>query len=253
MSTSEGLAGLLDVVARLRGPGGCPWDQAQTLSSLRHDLVEEAGEVLEAIERGIDDDVRDELGDALFLVLLLAQVAADEGRFTIDDVAQAASAKMIRRHPHVFGDATEPPDWQALKAAERGGPGSLLDGVSEGLPSLRRAMALGDRAARVGFDWPDPPSVRRKVDEELDELDRAVADGDPGPVAEELGDVLFSLAQLGRHLGAPADDALRAANRKFDRRFRGVETHLSARGVPLQEADPDTLEAAWAAVKESEP
>jgi len=252
MDGRRGVAGLIDVVARLRGPDGCPWDRSQTLHSLREDLVEEAGEVLEAIEQGSPEAVRDELGDALFLVLLLAQVASDDGWFDLDDVAQAAIDKMVRRHPHVFGDATEAPDWHALKAAERPGPPSLLDGVSDGLPPLRRADKQGRRVARAGFDWPDTASVRMKVGEELDELDEAIASGEAGAIEEELGDVLFSLAQLGRHLDTPADGALRSACRKFERRFRGVESHVAAAGHTVEDVDPATLEAAWAAVKETE-
>lgn len=252
MSERPPITTLLDVVARLRGPDGCPWDRAQTLHSLREDLVEEAGEVLEAIEHGTPEQLRDELGDALFLVVLLAQVASDDGLFDIGDVARAATDKMIRRHPHVFGDAPEAPDWHAMKAAERGGSTSLMDGVSDGLPPLQRAHKLGRRVARVGFDWPDPSSVRKKVAEELDELDEAMDRRDPAHIEEELGDVLFSLAQLGRHLDVPPHRALRAACRKFDRRFRGVEDHLASQGRSMEETDQDGLEAAWAAVKERE-
>jgi MazG family protein len=250
----DALDELLAIVARLRGEGGCPWDRAQTLESLRPYVIEEAYEVVEAIDRGDTDSVRRELGDALFQILLLARIAADSGAFTIDDVARAAADKMIRRHPHVFDPRGDHPTglkaWEGHKARERGEGTSALDGVPSALPALLRAHRVSEKAASVGFDWPDAAGVRAKVGEELGELDAAIASGDPHAIGEELGDLLFSLVNLGRHLPVSAEDALRMATAKFETRFRRMEANLQASGRTVAATDATALDAAWSVSKE---
>ncbi|MEZ4241197.1 MAG: nucleoside triphosphate pyrophosphohydrolase [Myxococcota bacterium] len=246
---------LAEVVERLRTD--CPWDSAQTWASMRPYVLEEAYELCEALDRGEAAEVRKELGDVLFQVLLLSRIAGDrpDGAFGVDDVIRGITAKMIERHPHVFDPdhARSEADvgieaWEARKARARAG-GSALDGVPDALPALLRAHRVSEKAARVGFDWPDAPAVRRKVDEELVELDEAIAAGDAGAIEEELGDLLFALVNLGRHLPVSAEDALRTAIRKFEGRFRRVEAGLAAEGRSVHEVDIDALEARWQAAK----
>lgn len=242
---------LREVVATLRSPRGCAWDRAQSPATLAEDLLEEAAEVVDAIRADRHDAVRDELGDLLFLVLLIARCHEEAGDFALDDVARAAHDKMVRRHPHVFGDASEPPDWEALKAAERGErPGSLLDGIPRALGPLLTAHEAATRVARVGFDWPDRDGVRAKVAEELDELDEALAVGDLDHAHAELGDVLLSLVNLGRFLPGSAHAALTLANQKFERRFREVERLTLDAGEMVATSGMDELEARWRAAKE---
>lgn len=250
----DGLDELVAVVARLRGDAGCPWDRAQTPESVRPYVLEEAYEVVEAIDRG-GDELRKELGDLLFQVVLLARMAEEAGRFDLQGVARAVTAKMIERHPHVFDPAHVPgadegtvSAWEARKTKERSG--SALDGVPDALPALLRAHRISEKAGAVGFDWPDLPSVRAKVGEELAELDAAIATGDAAAIGEELGDLLFATVNLGRHLPVSAEDALRAATRKFEGRFRRVEARLAAAGRTVHEVPPDELEDHWRAVKE---
>jgi ATP diphosphatase len=245
---------LVQVVARLRGEEGCPWDRAQTWATMRPYILEEAHEVVSAIDRHDVADLRKELGDVMFQLVLLAQMAREQGDFDIEDVVAAITEKMIRRHPHVF-DPTHTRSaadsgiaaWEARKAKER--TGSALDGVPEALPALLRAHRVSEKASRVGFDWPDAPSVRKKVDEELRELDEAMASGDPAAIQEELGDLLFALVNLGRHLPVTAEDALRVATAKFETRFRRVEQRLAAQGRTVHEASMDELEEHWQAAK----
>jgi MazG family protein len=251
----NGFDELVGVVARLRGEGGCPWDRAQTPASFRPYVLEEAYELAEAIDRGDPAEQRKELGDVLFQVVMLAQMASEAGSFTVEEVARGVADKMVRRHPHVFDaahvstrDEGEISAWEARKARERAG-GSALDGVPDALPALLRAHRVSEKAATVGFDWPDVPSVRAKVDEELAELDAAVASGDPEAIGEELGDLLFALVNLGRHLPVGAEDALRTATRKFERRFRAVEARVAALGLRVDELPPAELEAHWQQVK----
>lgn len=248
---------LVAIVARLRGEGGCPWDRAQTPSTMRPYLLEEAYEVLDAIDRGDDADLRRELGDLLFQVVLLARMAEEAGRFTLHDVLGDVVGKMIRRHPHVFdpdhvptGEEGRIVAWEARKARERAPGRSALDGVPLALPALLRAHRISEKAGRVGFDWPDAPSVRKKVDEELAELDEAMAAGDPEAVAEEFGDLLFTLVNLGRHLPVGAEEALRAATAKFAHRFRRLERTLADEGRSVHDTDPESLEARWQALKD---
>lgn len=245
---------LIDVVTRLRGTGGCAWDRAQTPASMRSYVLEEAYEVVEAIDRGDAAHTAAELGDLLFLVVSIAQMHAERGDFPVGAVAENAADKMIRRHPHVFAGAAGRPSWEALKAAERvGAPqaASVLDGLPHALPALLRAHRVSERAASVGFDWPDLGGVRAKVDEELAELDEAVASGDTGAITEEFGDLLFSLVNLGRFLPSGAEDALRMGTAKFERRFRAMEAALLEAGASVSTTPPSVLETAWEKAKEA--
>ena len=248
---------LVEVVARLRGEGGCPWDRAQSLASLRPYVLEEAYEVAEAIDGGDAAELKKELGDLLFQVVILSRVAEERGDFTLGEVVAGISRKMVARHPHVFDPAHVHAEgegtiaaWEGRKAHERrAAGGSALDGVPAALPALLRAHRVSEKAGAVGFDWPDAPAVRAKVDEELGELDEAMASGDPDRIGEELGDLLFALVNLGRHLPVSAEDALRTATRKFERRFRVVERRASAEGRTVHETSPVELEAHWQAAK----
>lgn len=250
---------LLEIMARLRDPErGCPWDREQTWRSIAPHTIEEAYEIADAVERGDAVHVRDELGDLLFQVVFQSRIAEEQGLFRFDDVVDAISDKLERRHPHVFGAATiadaveQTAAWERHKAEERkakGGSEGALDGVTLGLPALSRAAKLGSRAARVGFDWPDAAGVLEKVREEVAELQDAVASGDSAHVQEELGDLLFSVAQLARHLQVDAEGALRDAGGKFERRFRRMEAILAGQGRTPSAATADELEALWAQAK----
>lgn len=263
---SPALDRLLNVMARLRDPkGGCPWDIEQTFETIAPCTIEEAYEVADAIARGDMTDLKEELGDLLFQVVYHSQIASegpDAGpAFTFDDVAEGITEKMIRRHPHVFGDATidsaaaQTRAWEVLKAEERRLKGktereSLLDDVPLGLPALTRAEKLQKRAARGGFDWPETSQVWAKIDEELGEL-RAELDAGARPdrVEDELGDVLFTLANLARHLKIDPEEALRRTNRKFEKRFRAVEQALSRDGREMGETPLGELEGLWQVAK----
>ncbi len=250
---------LLAIMARLRDPEhGCPWDREQTWRSIVPHTIEEAYEIADAVERGDVDHVRDELGDLLFQVVFQSRIAEEQGLFRFDDVVDAIGNKLERRHPHVFGDATigsaaeQTAAWEEHKAAERrakGGAAGVLDGVTLGLPALVRAAKLGRRAAQVGFDWPDVAGVLDKVREEIDELQQAAATGESAHVREELGDLLFSVAQLSRHLDVDAEAALRDASGKFERRFRRIEASLAVDGRTAADASMAELEALWAQAK----
>ncbi|KQT32980.1 nucleoside triphosphate hydrolase [Sphingomonas sp. Leaf412] len=227
-------------MARLRSPGGCEWDRAQTFATIAPYTIEEAHEVADAIERADMADLKDELGDLLLQVVFHSRIAEEAGLFALPDVVAAISDKMERRHPHIFGDA---PDgghhlWEEVKAAERAAKGadSALDGVAAGLPALMRAEKLQKRAARTGFDWPDAAGPRAKIDEELAEVEAATT---PDDVAEEIGDLLFAIVNWARHKGVDAEAALRAANTKFTRRFKAMEAEdasFSTRSLAEQEA-----------------
>ena len=259
------LAELLAIMARLRDPQrGCPWDLAQDFASIAPYTIEEAYEVVDAIDRGDFDDLRDELGDLLLQVAFHARMAEEAGRFDFADVARAISAKMRRRHPHVFADARyadtaeQARAWDAIKAAERAAKGadedaSALAGVSRGLPEWKRAAKLQARAATVGFDWPSPRPVLDKLREEVVELEHEVAGGAPlARIEDELGDVLFVLVNLARHGGVDFSQALRHANAKFERRFRAMETLAAEQGTPLPQRRLDAQEALWKEVKRRE-
>ncbi len=250
---------LLEIMAKLRdAETGCPWDQQQDFSSIAPYTIEEAYEVADAIARRDIDGLRDELGDLLFQVAFHARMAEEQGAFGFEDVAAGICDKMVRRHPHVFGSAEERakgPEqgaWHRIKAAERSenaANSSALDGVALALPALRRAEKLGERAAAVGFDWPDAVGPRDKIDEELGELAAARAAGDAENTAEELGDLLFAVVNLARHLKVDPEQALVAANRKFEQRFRAMERQITACGQAIQDLDIETLESQWEAVK----
>ncbi len=254
------IARLLHIMARLRDPErGCPWDREQTWATIAPHSIEEAYELADAIARGEAAQVRDELGDLLFQVVFQARIAEEQGLFAFADVAAAIADKLERRHPHVFGDATignaaeQTAAWEMHKAAERGAaghPAGALDGVALGLPALTRAAKLGQRAARVGFDWQDVTGVLDKVLEEVGELRQAIAAGDDPHVREELGDLLFSIAQAARHLRVDPEGALRDAGAKFERRFRHLEAQLGAHGLQPLEVEAADLEAAWARAKQ---
>ena len=264
--TGEEMEGLEQIMDRLRAEGGCPWDREQDLGSLRPYLVEEAYEVLEEMDRVVEGGpwrpFCDELGDLLFQIVFHAQLAKERGQFRLADVAAAISEKIVRRHPHVFGDTEVRGaddvlrNWARLKAEERrrktGSEGSALEGVPASAPALLRAERLTEKASRIGFDWPDVSGVRQKLGEELAELDRALASKDGEALVHELGDVLFTLANLARHLGTPAEDALRAANRRFTERFQAVERGLRERGIPFGQASLAEMDALWEAAKAGE-
>lgn len=253
---------LLAIMARLRDPDrGCPWDVEQSFATIAPYTIEEAYEVADAIERGDMDELKDELGDLLFQVVFHSQMAAEQGLFGFDDVARAISQKMVRRHPHVFGSArqrsaaAQTEAWEEHKAAERARKGraaSLLDDVPIALPALKRAGKLTKRAARVGFDWPDAERVFEKFEEEAGELRRAIGAGDTANIEEEIGDLLFVCANLARKLGVEPEAALRAANAKFDRRFRHIERELAARERDPAEATLEEMEALWTDAKDGE-
>ncbi len=251
---------LLGIVRRLRAPGGCPWDAAQTPRSMRASLVEEVYECLDAIDGGDDPNLREELGDLYLLVTLVAVMKEQEGAFTVADVLESICAKLIRRHPHVFGDASASTSgevlaqWDAIKAGEKGParPDSALDGVPGSLPALDRAIAIQKKAAKTGFDWPDAAPVWEKLDEEIAELREAVAAGDQGKVENEVGDMLFTVVNLSRALGIDPGIALRGSNGKFERRFRQIEARLREAGTDPASAGLERMDAIWNQLKAEE-
>jgi len=253
---------LLEVMRRLRDPdSGCAWDVAQDFASIAPYTIEEAYEVADAIARDDLDDLRDELGDLLLQVVYHARMAEEAGAFDFEAVTRGIVDKLIRRHPHVFGDVdvddlpTLHTRWETQKARERAerAPSdtdpSALEGVALALPAATRALKLQKRAARVGFDWPDAAPVRDKLLEELGEVDAAVAANDAPAIADEIGDLLFSAVNLARHHGVDAEQALTAANAKFERRFRQVERLAETRGEPLADLDIAALERLWQQAK----
>lgn len=253
MNAGPAFERLVDLVARLRAPDGCPWDREQTLASMRRWLLEETHEVLEAIDTDDVDAHRAELGDLLFQIVFQARLREEDGCFDVAAVCDAIVDKMVRRHPHVFG-AADPTDRDAVRRAwaeskRREGRSSALDGVPRGLPALARAERLGGKAANVGFDWSDPTGVLAKIDEEHAELREAMAAGDADAVAHELGDYLFSLVNLCRHLGVDPEAALQGTNRRFEQRFRAVEAGVEADGHRVADLDEAELERRWQAVK----
>lgn len=253
---------LLTIMAKLRDPNeGCPWDLEQTFATIAPYTVEEAYEVADAIERNDLADLKEELGDLLLQVVFHSRIAQEAGAFAFEDVAQAISEKMIRRHPHVFGGETyasvaeQSAAWEAGKAAERAKKGrgqSLLDEVPVGLPALTRAVKLTSRAARVRFDWPDVSFVLDKLQEETAELAAEIESGDKPKMRDELGDMLFVMANLARKLDLEPEDALRSSNAKFARRFRFIEDQLRARGKSPADSDLDEMDALWNAAKAAE-
>jgi len=249
---------LVEIMARLRAEGGCEWDRAQTHESLRQYLVEETHEVIDAIRGGDPDPLCEELGDLLLQILFHAQIASEIGQFDISDVIASISEKMIRRHPHVFGDATaDTPEavsrqWDHIKrTVENRSHESILGGIPKGFPSLLRAAKLSKKAARAGFDWERTEQVLGKVEEEFSELKEAMSQGDPASMEHELGDVLFSLVNLARFLGLNAEVAMVSANDRFERRFREMEKIAEKTGCSIESADLDTLDRLWEMAKKS--
>ncbi|TAK50187.1 MAG: nucleoside triphosphate pyrophosphohydrolase [Xanthobacteraceae bacterium] len=271
MTPARDIARLIEIMAALRAPGtGCPWDIEQSFASIAPYTIEEAHEVAEAIARGDLHDLRDELGDLLLQVVFHARMAEEQGAFAFPDVVEAITRKMIRRHPHVFSDAaaTMTPDqihasWARIKAEEKAEraahrgmladePEGLLADVKPGQPALARALALQQKASTVGFDWNDPHAVLRKIREEADEIEAELIAGDLRRSGDEVGDLLFAVVNLARHVRADPEGALRAANVKFERRFAYIERALAARGRTTAEATLDEMDALWNAAKQDE-
>lgn len=248
------------IVARLRGPGGCPWDREQTHASLKGGLVEECYEVIDAIDAADDGNLREELGDLLLQVIFHAQLGEERGAFDLEAVAGEIGEKLVRRHPHVFGDdAGELKDsaavlvkWEEIKQAEKGERTSAVDGVPNSLPALMRAKKVQKKAARVGFDWSEAGEVVERVDDEWREVREAMASGTAEEVREEVGDLLFTVVNLSRKLGIDAEEALNEATGKFVRRFRGVEALVREGGRRMEDCALEELDAAWDAVKRTE-
>jgi MazG family protein len=259
MSAGREMEKLLALMARLRGARGCPWDREQTLRSLRPYVLEEAYELVEAMERGSASGIREELGDLLLEIVFVNQIAEEQDLLTMEEVIRQVHDKLVRRHPHVFAEeeagsaAAALARWEDVKAREKsataGKPGSLLDGVPRALPALARAQKISTRAGRAGFDWPSPKEVRAKLEEELGELDDAAASGSPSAVADEIGDVLFALVNLARQLGVDAELCLADATEKFTNRFRFLEAGLASEGRSVAEATPEELDALWEEAK----
>src|SRR3954451_17698836 len=264
MTPSRDISRLLEIMAQLRNPnGGCPWHLGQDFSRIAPYTIEEAYEVADAIARGDLDDLRDELGDLLLQVVYHARMAEEQNAFSFPDVVEAITAKMIRRHPHVFADADgrlAPSDvkgaWERIKAEEKAeraarrpvdhaSPVSLLSTVKAGQPALARAMGLQRKASTVGFDWNDPHAVLHKIREEADEIEAALERGDADELAEETGDLLFAVVNLARHVGAAPELVLRRTNAKFERRFAYIEHALALQGRSLDGASLDEMDALW--------
>ncbi len=247
---------------RLRDPGGCPWDREQTLESLQGFLLEEAYEVVEAAQAGDGDDLCEELGDLLLQIVFMARIGRERSWFDVDEVCTRISDKLVRRHPHVFaerevnGSGEVKRNWEEIKREEKGSqvPRSALDGVPHALPALLKAFRMTEKAAAVGFDWDRPADVVTKLREEVEELDQEVngRQGDLEKVRQELGDVLFVMANLARHLGVEPETALQGTNEKFQRRFRQVEEAAAASGRPMGEHSLAELDQLWEAAKQSE-
>ena len=252
----EQFEALIAIMDRLRDPGGCPWDQKQTMESLQPYLIEEAYECLDAMERGDRDEQCDELGDLLLQIVFQSRIASEDGSFTVSDVIQAISDKMIRRHPHVFSDgsAEDAEDvltqWEEIKRREKGDqPRSIVAGIPVSAPALQRAARLGEKVSRVGLDWDSAAAVREKVDEELGELEEAARCGDAAQIEEELGDLLFTVAQLARHLKVEPEGALRKATRKFTKRIEHIEASLDQADQTWEQVDD--VEQLWDEAKSS--
>jgi MazG family protein len=255
----DGLRRLIDLVARLRGPDGCPWDREQELPDLRAYLLEEAHEAAAAIDRGDWEELEGELGDLLFQVVFLSRLGEETGETSLDSIIERIEKKMIARHPHVFGDAVAADATEARKAWERRksreATTSLLEGVPESLPALVLAYRMTQKAAGVGFDWADPAEVVAKLHEEIGELEAEIAptrEADRSRLKDELGDVLFAAANLGRHLGVDPEAALAHANRKFRRRFERVEALTAEAGTVVADCGIEELDRLWEQVKEEE-
>ncbi|HEX2676981.1 MAG TPA: nucleoside triphosphate pyrophosphohydrolase [Polyangiales bacterium] len=246
----KSLSRLVEIMRRLLAPDGCPWDREQSLQTLRPYVIEEAHEVVDAIDGGKPEELREELGDLLLQIVFQSELARAQGWFGPDDVVSAICDKLVRRHPHVFGDAKVSgtrevlANWEAIKAEEKKDRG-VLDGVPKALPALLRAMRVGEKAARVGFDWPDAAGARAKVNEELAELDAALAAGNKQEIEHELGDVLFALCSVGRKLDLDPEAALRGTLDRFTQRVRAAEGMAKADGLELSKLSPEALDTLW--------
>ncbi len=249
---------LVEVVEKLRAPGGCPWDREQTHLSLRKDLLEETYELLETIDEGNTKGLKEELGDVLLQVIFHAHLAQEEGLFTMQEVVEDICAKLIHRHPHVYGttkvkDSKEVlVNWETLKAEEKKERTKILDGVTRGMPALMRAYKIQKKAAKVGFDWNSKSDVWAKVQEEMQELTEAVAEGDLDQMEWELGDILLALTNYGRHLGLEPEVALNRANNRFQSRFEFIEKTVALSGRPWADFTLGELEELWQRAKKSE-
>lgn len=265
ISISQPIVELLNLMERLRDPDqGCTWDKKQTWQTILPHTIEEVYEVADAVDRHDASALRDELGDLLFQIVFMAHIAKEQNLFDFNDVVQSVTQKMIRRHPHVFGDVTyqnereQKQAWESIKHAERTGEtttpaSSFFTGIPQALPALRRSQKLQQRAARVGFDWDNWQQVIPKVHEELDEIQEAVLQGEsPQRIEEEVGDVIMATTNLARMLGVNAENALRVANNKFERRFLRVESLLQTQGITLEQASLEHMENAWIIAKQEE-
>lgn len=264
MDASRDISRLIDIMAALRTPGtGCPWDLEQNFATIAPYTIEEAYEVADAIARGDLVDLREELGDLLLQVVFHARMAEEQGAFDFGDVVQAITEKLLRRHPHVFGDVRGlgPEEvkqmWQHIKSEEkagkaRGEPAGALAGIPAALPALTRALKLQQKAGKVGFDWDDPMAVLAKIREETDEIEAAIRSGERRHAAAETGDLLFAVVNLARHLDADPEAVLRATNQKFQRRFASIERALAARGKTPSEATLAEMDALWDEAKAAE-
>jgi MazG family protein len=258
MSAADAFKELVEIMQRLRAPGGCPWDREQNHASIKPYLIEEAYEVAEAIDDNDFDELRKELGDLLLQVVFHAQMANETGRFNIEDVVRGINEKMTRRHPHVFGNVEVDGadevlrNWSRIKSEERKGTSdnSVVAGVPRALPALLRAHRLGEKASHIGFDWSQPAEVLAKVDEELAELRTAIAGGNEAETRHEIGDLLLALSSLGRHLGVHTEDALQAASDRFIERFRYVERRLAELHRNPHDASPEELNRLWDEAKQ---
>ena len=257
----SGFEHAVEVMARLRAPDGCPWDKEQDHQSIKPYLVEEAYEVMEAIEAGDSKMLKEELGDLLLQVLFHCRLAEEKGLFDVQETARALAQKMVDRHPHVFGDTPAETSSKVLKnweiskrdarTGDENGAASILDGAPAAMPALQRAQRLQGKASRVGFDWPDPSGVADKVEEEWGELKAAIRMGDPRALEEEMGDFLFATVNLSRKLGVNAEGATRASIARFTARFHYMERVLRARGLSPEDASLEELEALWSEAKET--
>ena len=251
MSEVGDVSRLREIVARLRAPGGCPWDREQTHESLRAALIEECYETIEAIEKADDANLREELGDLLLHVIMHAQMGEERNAFDFEDVVEAVCDKLIRRHPHVFGSAQASESaqvvrlWESIKRAERGAVSSMMDSLPATFPALLLAHEVQKRAARVGFDWDNASQVLDKVEEEIEELREAILGEGRPTIEEELGDLCFSVVNLARKLGVDSEMALAAATRKFIRRFRALEAQIVADGGKLEQSSAQEMNALW--------
>ncbi len=254
----QGFSDLLDVLKRLRAPNGCPWDRQQTPETIKKYMIEEAYELYEAISNNESQEVKEELGDLFFLLLFLADLYEEKGEFSLNAALKEIKDKMIRRHPHIFGDVKingaedVVTNWQAIKgkeAKEKGKKKSALGNLPLALPALQRAFRLGERAGRVGFDWKDEKGVLKKLEEEIDELKIALAEEKKEKIEDELGDLLFTVSNLSRKLGFNPEDTLKKALNKFVKRFHKMEDAISKDGKEMAELDIETLESYWQKAK----